>query len=142
MKKTEEFVLDGSVALAWYFTDESDAYADAVAARLPAAQAVVPTIWPLELANALLVGERRKRSTVAQANKWIGLLTSLPITVDAETSARAWGDILNLARAQGLSAYDAAYLELAMRRSVPLASLDSPLRKAAAAVGVELYAPC
>jgi predicted nucleic acid-binding protein len=140
MKKVEEFVLDGSVTLAWYFADEADPYANAVVGRFPAAQAVVPTIWPLEVANALLMGERRKRSTVAQATKWTGYLSSLPITVDSETSVRAWGDVLTLARAQNLTAYDAAYLELALRRGLPLATLDDKLKAAAAAVGVAMYA--
>lgn len=62
-----EFVLDGSLALGWYFKDEADPYADAVAASFPAARAAVPVIWPLEIANALLMGERRQRSTQAQA---------------------------------------------------------------------------
>jgi hypothetical protein len=69
--RAEEFVLDGSVTLAWYFKDEADDYADAVAVRLPAVQALVPGIWPLEIANAIVMGERRKRSTEAQAAKWL-----------------------------------------------------------------------
>jgi predicted nucleic acid-binding protein len=106
--KPEAFVLDGSVSLAWYFKDEADPYADAIAARFPGAKAVVPTIWPLEVANAVLMGERRKRSTEAQATRWLGYLGSLPITVDDETTQRAWSDVLSLARAHNLSAYDAA----------------------------------
>jgi predicted nucleic acid-binding protein len=139
--KAEAFVLDGSVTLAWYFKDEADPYADAVAGRFPAVQAVVPAIWPLEVANAVLMGERRRRSTEAQAVRWLGLLRSLPVTVDDETSARAWGDTLNLARLHNLSAYDAAYLELALRRGLALATLDDRLKTAAEAVGVPLYQP-
>ena len=135
------FVLDGSIALAWYFADEADAYADEVGRQLPAVEAIVPTIWPLEVANAVLMGERRKRSTPAQAATWISHLLTLPITVDGETSAHALGAILNLARMQSLSAYDAAYLELAMRRGLPLATLDDQLKVAAAAVGVPLFVP-
>src|SRR5262245_14685292 len=101
--KAEEFVLDGSIALAWYFKDEADPYADAVAARFPGVRAVVPALWPLEIANAVLMGERRKRSTEAQAAKWLSSLSALPIDVDDETAARAWGDVLNLARTYGLS---------------------------------------
>jgi predicted nucleic acid-binding protein len=137
----DEFVLDGSLALAWYFKDEADPYADAVAARFPAAHAAVPVIWPLEVANAMLMGEWRQRSTEAQAAKWLGYLGSLPIGVDDETNDRAWGDVLSLARAQRLSAYDAAYLELALRRGVPLATLDDKLKAAASAVGVPAFAP-
>jgi predicted nucleic acid-binding protein len=139
--KAESFILDGSVTLAWYFKDEADPYADAIAARFPGVVAVVPTIWPLEVANALLMGERRKRSTEAQATKWLGYLASLPITVDDETTARAWSDVLSIARTHNLSAYDAAYLELALRRALPLATLDDKLQAAATAVGVAAYQP-
>ncbi len=76
--KVAEFVLDGSVTLAWYFKDEAHPYANAVAASFPSARAVVPTIWPLEVANAVLMGERRKRSTEAQAVRWLGYLTPFP----------------------------------------------------------------
>jgi predicted nucleic acid-binding protein len=136
-----EFVLDGSLALAWFFKDEADAYADAVAARFPSARAAVPLIWPLEVANAVLMGERRRRSTEAQAAKWLTYLGLLPIAVDDETNDRAWGEVLSLARAYRLSAYDAAYLELALRRGLPLATLDDKLRAAASAAGVPAFAP-
>ena len=138
---TVEFVLDGSVALAWYFKDEADPYADAVAARLPSARAAVPQIWHLEVANALLMGERRQRSTEAQAARWLYYLRSLPITVDEETGSRAWDEVLRLARGHRLSAYDAAYLELAVRRSLPLATLDDKLKAAASALGVPTFVP-
>jgi len=141
MAKNDGFVLDGSVALAWFFSDEADAYADSVATRLPGAQVFVPTIWPLEIANALLVGERRKRSTVAQATTWTNFLSSLPITVDQDTTTNAWTEIVNLGRAQSLTAYDAAYVELALRRQLPLATLDDRLKAAAKAVGLAMYSP-
>jgi predicted nucleic acid-binding protein len=136
-----EFVLDGSLALAWYFRDEADPYADAVAARFPAARAVVPMVWPLEVANALVMGERRQRSTEAQATQWLRYLASLPIAVDDETNDRAWSDVLKLARAHHLSAYDAAYLELALRRGLAVATLDAKLKGAASAAGVPEFAP-
>lgn len=139
--KVEAFVLDCSVAIAWCFHDESNPYADAIAARFPDVQAVVPAIWPLEVANALLMGERRKRSTEKDTVHWLGSLGALPITVDDETTTRFWDDVLNLARAQNLSAYDAAYLELALRRGIPLATLDTKLKDAAVAVGVVEYKP-
>src|SRR3982751_6806584 len=135
----ERLVLDGSLTLAWYFADEADPYADAVARGLPTREAVVPSLWRLEIANALVVGEWRKRSTQAQAAAFVARLELLPIVVDDETDARAWGETIRLARAHQLSAYDAAYLELAMRRGLPLASLDDPLKAAAAAVGVPLF---
>ena len=136
-----EFVLDGSIALAWYFKDEANRYADAVAARFPLARAAVPQIWPLEVANAVLMGERRQRSTEAQAAKWLTYLGFLPIIVDDETNDRAWGEVLSLARGHRLSAYDAAYLELALRRGLPLATLDDKLKAAASAAGVPAFAP-
>ncbi|HXX21819.1 MAG TPA: type II toxin-antitoxin system VapC family toxin [Terriglobia bacterium] len=136
-----EFVLDGSLALAWYFKDEADPYADAVAARFPAVRALVPLIWPWEVANALLTGERRQRCTEAQATKWLTYLRSLPIAVDDETNDRAWSEVLGLGRTHRLSAYDAAYLELALRRGLPLATLDDRLKSAASAVGVLAFAP-
>jgi predicted nucleic acid-binding protein len=136
-----EFVLDGSLALAWYFKDEADPYADADAARFPAACALVPLIWPLEVANAVLMGERRQRSTEAQTAKWFTYLGSLPIAVDDETNDRAWDEVLSLGRVHHLSAYDAAYLELALRRGLPLATLDDKLRAAASAAGVLTFVP-
>src|SRR4051794_28566955 len=121
---TDRLVLDGSLTLAWFFADEADPYADAVARELAAREAVVPSLWRLEIANTLVVGERRKRSTQAQAAAFIARLELLPIVIDGETDARAWGETIRLARVHALSAYDAAYLELAMRRGLPLASLD------------------
>jgi predicted nucleic acid-binding protein len=139
MESPIQFVLDGSVTMAWFFKDELNAYADAVRDALVGAQAVVPTLWPLEVANTIAVGERRKRSTPAQAATWLSILGTLPIVVDSETATRAWGETLSLARAQKLSAYDAAYLELAMRLGLPIATLDDQLRAAAKAVGVNLF---
>jgi predicted nucleic acid-binding protein len=139
--KAEAFVLDCSVTMAWYFKDEAQAYADAVRTALGGAGAVVPALWPLEVANILALGERRKRSTEAEAGVWLRYLRRLPIQVDGETPARAWSDILHVARLHGLSAYDAAYLELAIRRGLPLATLDDRLKAAAKAAGVAEYTP-
>jgi predicted nucleic acid-binding protein len=134
------FVLDGSVTMAWCFDDEATPYTDGVRDRLAIARAVVPTIWPLEVANAALVGERRRRLDEARTVRFLALLGDLPIVVDDRTSGRAFGAIAHLARAHNLSAYDAAYLELAMRRALPLATLDAKLIAAARAVGVPLMA--
>jgi predicted nucleic acid-binding protein len=137
----EGFVLDCSIALAWFFKDETDAYADSVQYSLAYAAAAVPSLWPLEVTNSFLVGERRGRQTLAQATGWISLLQNLPIRVDTETVSRAWVDTLHVARARALSSYDASYLELALRRGVPLATLDRKLKEAAVAAGVSLYQP-
>jgi predicted nucleic acid-binding protein len=93
------------------------------------------------VANILVLGERRQRSTEAEASKWLGYLQMLPIRPDQETAARAWSDILHVARSYELSAYDAAYLELAIRLGLPLASLDDRLKAAAASAGVAEYSP-
>ena len=138
-KRTDKFVLDSSVTLAWYFADEADPYANAVAGQLPTARAIVPGIWPLEVANVILMGERRKWSTEAQAGKWLKYLSRLPIEVEEMTTAIAWGEVVRLAREHNLSAYDAAYLELALRLGLPLATLDDRLRTALRAVGGTLY---
>jgi len=135
------FVLDGSVTLAWFFEDEAGGYAEAVEDGLEHAAAVVPSLWALEVANALLTGERRKRTTEAQATQFADLLGLLPITVDDQAHTQAFGTILSLARAHHLSAYDAAYLELAMRRGLPLATLDRKLQIAADAAGVARFIP-
>jgi predicted nucleic acid-binding protein len=139
--KADGFVLDCSVTMAWYFKDESSAYANTVRRALSGLGAIVPALWPLEVANTLVVAERRKRSTEAEAAKWLRFVQLLPIRVDEETSARVWSDILPLARSHGISAYDAAYLELALRRGLPLASLDDRLKTAAAAAGVAIFKP-
>ena len=137
--KQNAFVLDAAVAVAWFFEDEADAYAQGVEDSLATASAVVPTVWGLEVANALLLGERRKRTTAAKVTTFLGLLTSLPISTDDETLSRAWQETLLLARTHELSVYDATYLELALRRGLPLASLDEKLKKAASAAGVPQF---
>lgn len=140
MDASHAFVLDGSVTMVWGFEDEDDTYATAILERMPERQAHVPSLWPLEVANALLVGERRGRTTVANAARFLEILGAFPIVVDDETVARAWAETIHLARAHNLSAYDAAYLELAIRLGLPLACLDGKLKAAAMAVGVPLSA--
>lgn len=132
------FVLDNSVVMAWYFEDEANDFTAAILQSLATSEALVPSIWPLEVANVLLVGERRGRSTEARTSRFISLLDALPIRVDAATSQHALSGILTLAREQRLSAYDAAYLELAMREGVALATQDKALRRAAEVCGVGL----
>jgi predicted nucleic acid-binding protein len=136
---TEGLVIDSSVTIAWCFPDEQDDYSQSILDALATEPAFVPYLWHLEVANSLLVGERRKRSTQANTVHWMSFLASLPITVDEETKTHAFADITQLGRTQNLSSYDAAYLELAMRRGLPLATLDEKLKTAAKAVGVALY---
>lgn len=139
MDATKNFVLDGSVTMVWGFEDEADEYAEAILERMPDLQAHVPSLWPLEVANALLVGERRRRITSAETARFIAILGAFPITVDDQTVAHAWSDTMHLARAHNLSSYDAAYLELAIRFGLPLAALDGKLKTAAGAMGVPLF---
>ena len=135
------FVLDCSLALSWFFADEDDAYAKAVGKSLATTAAIAPSIWPLEVANSVLAGERRRRSTPEQASTWLNYLRGIPIVIDGETGAHAWSGTIDLGRQHALSAYDAAYLELAIRRGLPIATLDDLLRKASKKVGVKAYQP-
>ncbi len=132
-------VLDCSIVGAWYFDDESDDYADEVARHLASTTAYLPQLWHLEVANLLVLGERRKRSTQAQAAHFLASLAAMPITTDDVTHLHALSDTLSLARAHQLTSYDAAYLELALRRGLPLASLDEKLKTAARASGASLF---
>ncbi len=141
MDTSNAFVLDSLVTMAWGFDDEDDAYAVTILDKLHELQAYVPSLWSLEVANALIVGERRGRSTSADSARFLAILGTFPIVVDDETVARAWTDSLHLARAHDLSAYDAAYLEPAIRRGLPLACLDGKLKAGAIAAGVPLFTP-
>jgi predicted nucleic acid-binding protein len=113
-------------------------YADAVLARLEDDTAVVPSLWPLEVANGLVSAERRRRLTAAGLARAVELSLALPIDVQAVPVDLALVAVLELARRHGLTAYDAAYLDLAMRQGLPLATEDAALRGAAGRVGVSL----
>lgn len=132
------FVVDASVAIAWCIDDEATPDTEAVLDRLRADGATVPAIWPLEVANALLTAERRQRLPQIQVVGRLQLLARLPIAVVRTPLIEAWGTVLTLAREQRLSAYDASYLELALRLRLPLASQDERLQAAATRVGVPL----
>jgi|SRR5579862_6002171 len=135
----KRLVVDASVTLAWCFEDEATNLTEAVLDLLSAgAETVVPAIWPMEVANALLTAERRKRTTTAQVTGLLQRISKLPITVESMPPARAFEHVLQVARQQGLTEYDAAYLELALRESLPLATLDGNLRRAARSAGVAL----
>jgi predicted nucleic acid-binding protein len=132
------FVLDASVTAAWCFADETTAYTEAVLEMLAAGDALAPAIWPFEVANVLAMAERRKRITLAKTTNFLQLLAGFSVSLDAASAAQTFDKVLSLAREQGLSTYDAAYLELAIREGLPLATLDTDLKKAARAVGVRL----
>jgi predicted nucleic acid-binding protein len=131
-------VIDSSITLAWLFDDERTPQADAVMRQVAKAGAVVPSLWRLEVANGLQSAVRRKRIDAAFRDASIADLRALPITVDTETDRNAWGTTLTLAERSRLTLYDAAYLELAQRLRLPLASLDTELRAAGRALGVGL----
>ena len=131
-------VLDSSITLAWIFAEETTHAVIEVFELLRQQAAWVPGLWRLEVANALQMGVRRGRIDTAFRDGSLADLTRLPIQVDGETDLQAWGSTLELAERHRLTLYDAAYLELALRRSLPLASLDQELRRAAAAAKVKL----
>ena len=133
------FVLDTSTTMAWCFEDESSPYADKVLEQLEENTAIAPDIWPLEVSNVLVVAERRKRMTKADSVRFQELLQELPIQVEISTPQRIFGPVLDLAREQNLSTYDASYLDLAMRTGLPIATLDDALKQAATRCGIALF---
>jgi len=132
-------VIDGSIAVSWFLDDEASEYGRQVRAQIPYARLVsVPAHWMLEVTNALLVAERRKRIASASVNHALGILRQMPMVTDLETDNQAGRQTLELARQHTLSIYDAAYLELALRSGAALASLDEALKTAAKKRGVRL----
>lgn len=138
---TAELVLDVSLSCAWCFADEAREPAWAILEQLQAGRAYVPALWLWETTNVLVQAERRGRISPAAIRTFLGLLEGLPINVDQPSTASAWHDTLALARSHRLSSYDAAYLELALRRGLPLATRDKALQAAARLEGVPLM-PC
>ncbi len=133
------FVLDASVALSWCFPDELNAYADKVLRYFKADRASVPSIWSLEVANALLVGRKRGRMNQEQLQIALSLLSELKISVDVVTPAHVFRHTVPLALGNDLTAYDTAYLELAQRLGCPLATADQRLYQAAQRIGVHIF---
>jgi predicted nucleic acid-binding protein len=129
-------VLDASLALAWYFQDEATPATDIVLDRVAQTGAVVPALWRLEFANGLQNAVRRGRITAAYRDDSLAALGQMRIETDTETDVHAWSATLRLAEKHELTLYDAAYLELAQRRRLPLATLDLELRRAADNLGV------
>ena len=136
---TETFVLDNSVVMSWCFKDETNRYADAVLDKLSEAKAIVPSIWPLEVVNVLLVAERNKRLQQAASVRFITLLLQLPIEVEQEGPEKMMRELLALARSTNLSSYDASYLDLSMRKGLPIATIDTRLIEAAKKTDVPIF---
>lgn len=136
------FVLDNSVAMRWLLASNKvsdQRYAESVLRSLANAEAVVPNLWHLEAANVLLSAANRKELEISAVERFTVQLENLPITVDTLTANQVFGHSMSLAKAYRLSSYDAAYLELALREGLPLATLDKDLLKAARRSDIEIY---
>jgi predicted nucleic acid-binding protein len=132
------FVVDNSVALAWCFEDEQTQPIMDLLDRVAETGAIAPSLWPLEALNGLLMAERRRRLDPKRRQRLAGFLRGLPVTLDAETADQAWTATARLAERYRLTLYDAAYLELAQRRKLLLATLDQDLIRAGKALGMTL----
>ncbi len=132
-------VIDNSIVMSWCFADEANQYADDVLESLKYIRAIVPCIWPLEVGNVLVVAERKGRLKHIDSIKFWELLSELPIDVEQELSEKMIRNIFILAREAQLSTYDASYLELAIRKDLPLATLDKALLRAAEKFNIEIY---
>jgi len=135
-----QFVLDASIVLTWCFPDEASQKAEEISERIASGnRIVVSAFWRYEVLNALLVGERRKRITPALTQAFLDDLDRLPVDVDVPpSSATVFTATQSLCRKHGLTAYDAAYLEIAMRETKTLATVDDDLKRAAVAEGVQV----
>lgn len=131
-------VLDASITAAWCFEDEQPEAARALLRRSENTVLFVPAIWPLEMANVLLVSERRGRITPSDSARFIRLLDELSIEVDHQPAMQPFDAVLLIGRTYGLSAYDASYIELALRLGAPIATLDRSMQTVAKRAGVGL----
>ena len=132
------FVVDSSVALAWCFEDEATSATRQLLDRMGHERAAVPAWWFVEVTNVLALAERKGRISPVKTAQFISLLDGFDLDIDNEASSRAFSQLLSYCRSFQLTSYDAIYLDLAVRRQVPLATLDDPLRKAAKKMGVKV----
>ena len=132
------FILDASVTLAWCFADEATPTTNHLLERLCSEKAFAPNIWSLEVTNVLLMAEKKKRIQYADIVQFVTLLQTLPIEIDDAAHEKCFHEILGLAYTQKLTTYDITYLELAMRKGLPLASRDHELCAAAKKLGVTI----
>ncbi len=132
-------VIDNSVVMSWCFADEANQYADNVLESLKYVRAIVPCIWPLEVRNVLVVAEKRGRLRYIDSIRFLELLSELPIDIEQQLSEKMMMNIFLLAREAQLSTYDASYLELAIRKNLPLATLDKALLRATEKFNIEVY---
>ena len=132
-------VLDCSIALTWCFEDEASPETDGLFERVRDEGAIVPGLWYLEVSNVLLQAEKRGRIGIGDVMTRLDLIAELPISVDQQTTVRAWRETLMLARSEGLTTYDATYLELSVRRGLPLLTKDNELADAAKRLGIAVF---
>jgi predicted nucleic acid-binding protein len=132
------FIIDCSITMAWCFADEATPTSAKILDRLVAEMALVPPLWFLEVVNVLAMAEKRKRIAADTSDEFLSLLNTFDIEVDSAAPGRAFTYLLPLCRSHGLTSYDAVYLDLAVRRGLPLATLDNGLRRGAKTLGVEL----
>jgi predicted nucleic acid-binding protein len=132
-------VIDSSIALTWCFEDEASPETDELFERVRDDGAIVPELWPLEVSNVLLQAHKRGRISAGDMALRLELIAGLPVAIDPETAARAWREILVTARETGLTVYDAAYLELAIRRGLPLLTKDADLANAAKRLAIAVH---
>jgi predicted nucleic acid-binding protein len=132
------FVIDASVAISWLFADEQTPLCMNLLQQVARTGAVVPSLWPLEIASALQTGVKRKRIDTAYRDSTLKRLLRLPIEIDPDTSEYAWTTTLKLADMHQITVYDASYLELALRRGLPLGTRDAQLAAAAISAGAIL----
>jgi predicted nucleic acid-binding protein len=130
------FVVDASMTLSWCFADEATPYSRAVLAALQNTYAVVPALWPFEIASGLAIAERRKRISQDQIAEFLETLRKLPIRVERREAVWLCQAMVRLAREHDLTAYDAAYLDLANRDQLHLATLDRDLQEACRTLGI------
>src|ERR1700733_3179400 len=136
-----QFVADASMMLSWCFEDESTAWTDELLDRLRSGDRItVPAHWPTEISNGLLMALRRKRIQPGRPELFWDELAVFPIEIEPPLSPDRAKAVLTLCQQHGLTVYDAAYLELAKRKGIPLATFDSALRKATPLESVELVA--
>lgn len=136
---SEAFVVDASVGFAWVYPSQASGETDKLLDEVGSGTAVVaPSLWFLEVANGLLAAQRRKRLTAPERKAALEKLAGLSLIIDEETAHTAFRRTSELAEKYGLSVYDAAYLEVALRRKLPLGSRDGALRNAAKRCGVKV----
>ena len=131
-------IIDASVAVSWCFEEEQTPAALELLKEVTASEAFAPCLWPFEVQNAIRIAHRRRRCTEDERKEYVVFLEDLPINIDPETLSYIWTTTARLADILGLTIYDAAYLELAHRLSLPLATFDQELIMAAKMIGVPL----